>query len=282
MTPLSRKTRYHRVPHPIHSILPLHFPHPLRILRILRWLYAYEAAKLRNLFLLAAALFTWYLTYAMYYNIDIYGNASARTLEKASNISLLFLVFLMWVGATFAFSTLHRHHAGRQLLMLPASNAEKFLALWFIYVPLLFAVLSVAFIVGDLLRMAILPLLIEQGNQPSVIPLFFSTMWQWLTMQPTWMGSPEETMKAWSVIVATHAFCLLSSVVAGYAGWLLAGLTLYGCAYLSLDSLGGNSWQVTLLLTLLSLLLSLLAYRMFCRFPLFKSLFTFRYHDISF
>lgn len=82
-------------------------------------------------------------------------------LHDCSNGCMSFLAVLMCVGAAFAFYNLHRKNEGRRLLMLPATNLEKFLARWVVYVPVLFVLYVVAFIVGDVLRMAILPVFVS-------------------------------------------------------------------------------------------------------------------------
>lgn len=250
-----------------------------RFLRVLRWLYIYEYMKVLNLFLFAVPVFTWYQTYALYafsqngyYHGVVLQDGTPYMLIEVANISLFFLAALMCFGATFAFSTLHRRHAGRQLLLLPASNMEKFLALWLIYVPLLLVVLTSAFCVSDLLRMLLLPMLTEQGHWPSAIPAFFYCFWQWLS-------GHVYIVQAWALFFIIHAFCLLSSVVAGNVGWLLSGLTVLGCAYYLIGYYDGANWQVVLLI-LLGLVLLLLAYRLFCRYPLFKTLFNLRSYGL--
>lgn len=242
-----------------------------RLLRVLRWLYIYEYKKALNLFLFAVPVFTWFQTYS-FYNWE-HGNhfrSADDTLDLVANASLFFLAVLMCLGATFAFSTLHRRHAGRQLLLLPASNLEKCLALWLIYVPLLLVVLIAAFCVSDLLRMLLLPLLMEQSHWPSAIPAFCYFLWMWVS---------DPILPSLALVFAIHAFCLLSSVVAGYVGWLLSGLTVFGCAYYLIGYYDGTNWQV-LLLFLLGLVLLLLTYRLFCRYPLLKNLFNLRSYGL--
>lgn len=259
----------------------------VRFGRTLRWLYTYESRKVLNLFLLATVVFAVYqvnemyhkIQYEMFCGVPIPQRNILSMLLQVSNISLFFLTFLMCFGATFAFSTLHRRHAGRQLLMLPASNVEKFMALWLIYVPLLFVVLILAFFVSDLLRIIILPLLTENGHQPSAIPYFFSNMWRWIGGQHVGINMRPIIIQAWALIFVIHSLCLLSSVVAGNVGWLLSALTFYGYAYFFIDSYGHYAWQVPLLITL-TIVFLLFTYRLFCRFPLFPSLYSFRFHGI--
>jgi len=260
-----------------------------RFSRVLRWLFTYESRKLWNLFLLAIVLFAGFDTYAMYYNVDAYASPDTplsvslvmRSMKKIGGVSLLLLTFYMWVGATFAFSTLHRKHTGRQLLMLPATNLEKFLALWVIYVPVLFVCLIVAFVVGDLARMIILPLFIEHGSLPSAIPAFFSQMWDWLTLHAASPGNLRFMIRSWVLILMIHALSLFYSALAGYLGWLLTGITVYAGTYLFINTYGQSPWHAPFLL-LLAVVLLLMAYRLFCRYPLFKSLIIPRFHDIQF
>lgn len=258
-----------------------------RFSRVLRWLFTYESRKLWNLFLLAIVLFAGFDTYAMYYNVDAYASPNAplsvslvmRSMKKIGGVSLLLLTFYMWVGATFAFSTLHRKHTGRQLLMLPATNLEKFLALWVIYVPVLFVCLIVAFVVGDLARMLILPLFIEHGSLPSAIPAFFSQMWDWLTLHAASPGSLRSMIQSWALILMIHALSLFYSALAGYAGWLLTGVTVYAGVYLFINAYGQSPWHLPLLL-MLAVVLLVMAYRLFCRYSPYRLLNILRVYDI--
>ncbi|MBR1932130.1 MAG: hypothetical protein IJ841_00365 [Prevotella sp.] len=255
-----------------------------RLCRVLRWLYIYEGAKLRNLFFIAVVVFAAYQTGAIYYNIDAYGSdfvqGNMHLMNKIANISLHYLVFMMCFGATFAFSTLHRRHAGRQLLLLPASNAEKFAALWFVYVPLLVVVLVLAFIAGDLLRMLILPLLVDNGHCPSAVPYFLDNLWGWLSGQEeVYRLKHHFILQVWALFLFCHALCLLCSVVAGYLGWLLSAVTLYVLADAFIryyDHVASAPY----VLLVLAVGFCWLAYCLFCRYPLFKSLFTLRFHGI--
>lgn len=99
-------------------------------------------------------------------------------LHTVGNSCMIFLAVLMCIGAAFAFYNLHRKNEGRRLLMLPATNLEKYLARWVVYVPVLFVLYVVAFMVADVLRMAIWPVLVssEKISFPTAIPEFFGVM----------------------------------------------------------------------------------------------------------
>lgn len=260
-----------------------------RFFSLLRWLSTYESRKLWNLFLIAIVFFAGYETYAMYYNIDARASEGVplsagvvmRMIEKTNGICLLALTLFMCIGATFAFTTLHRRHAGRQLLMLPAPNVEKFLALWVVYVPVLFVCLVLAFVVGDLMRMLILPLLTEQGHLPSSIPSFFSRMWYWIALRETVPANLQFMMESWTLILTIHALSLFCSVLAGYAGWLLMGVTVYVGTYLFINSYGQASWHVPFLL-MLAVVLLLMAYRLFRSYTPSQLLNMLRFHGIQF
>jgi hypothetical protein len=61
----------------------------------------------------------------------------------------------------------------------------------------------------------------------------------------------------------------------------LMGITVYAGTYLFINTYGQSPWHAPFLL-LLAVVLLLMAYRLFCRYPLFKSLIIPRFHDIQF
>lgn len=143
-------------------------------------------------------------------------------LHTVGNSCMIFLAVLMCIGAAFAFYNLHRKNEGRRLLMLPATNLEKYLARWVVYVPVLFVLYVVAFMVADVLRMAIWPVLVssEKISFPTAIPEFFGVM-KYLVL---WTN-PFHLVKIalmWGFFWFFHSLSLFSSVWIGRWGGCLS------------------------------------------------------------
>ena len=189
-------------------------------------------------------------------------------LHDCSNGCMSFLAVLMCIGAAFAFYNLHRKNEGRRLLMLPATNLEKFLARWVVYVPVLFVLYVVAFIVGDVLRMAILPVFVssEKISFPTAIPEFFGVM-KYLVV---WTSTLHfyKLLALWRKFWFFHALSLFSSVWIGRWAWLFVTMVFFAVTALLLR---GNylGWDVAVLY-LLAVVLAVAAYWLFCRFPKYK------------
>lgn len=189
-------------------------------------------------------------------------------LHDCSNGCMSFLALLMCIGAAFAFYNLHRKNEGRRLLMLPATNLEKFLARWVVYVPVLFVLYVVAFIVGDVLRMAILPVFVssEKISFPTAIPEFFGVM-KYLVV---WTSTLHfyKLLALWRKFWFFHALSLFSSVWIGRWAWLFVTMVFFAVTALLLR---GNylGWDVAVLY-LLAVVLAVAAYWLFCRFPKYK------------
>ena len=182
--------------------------------------------------------------------------------------NMLLLAPLMCVGAAFAFYNLHRKNEGRRLLMLPATNLEKYLARWVVYVPVLFVLYVVAFIVGDVLRMAILPVFVssEKISFPTAIPEFFGVM-KYLVV---WTSTLHfyKLLALWRKFWFFHALSLFSSVWIGRWAWLFVTVVFFAVIglFIQINYQGGN----VALFYLLAVVLAIAAYWLFCRFPKYK------------
>ena len=173
---------------------------------------------------------------------------------------------LLCIGAAFAFYQLHHRNESRRWLMLPASNMEKFVARWVVYVPVLFVIYVVAFMLGDLLRMAVWPVFSEEVSFPTAIPAFFGVM-KYLVV---WTSTLHfyKLLALWRKFWFFHALGLFSSVWIGRWAWLFVTNVFFAVTALLLR---GNyqGWDVTLFY-LLAVLLAIAAYWLFCRFPKYK------------
>lgn len=189
-------------------------------------------------------------------------------LHTAGNSCMSFLAVLMCVGAAFAFYNLHRKNEGRRLLMLPATNLEKFLVRWVVYVPVLLVLYVVAFMVSDLLRMAVWPVLVssEKISFPTAIPEFFGVM-KYLVV---WTNPfhLEKIFLMWGLFWFFHALSLFSSVWIGRWAWLFVTVVFFAVIglFIQINYQGGN----VALFYLLAVVLAIAAYWLFCRFPKYK------------
>ncbi len=187
-------------------------------------------------------------------------------LHTAGNSCMLFLAVLMCVGAAFAFFHLHRKNEGRRLLMLPATNLEKFMARWVVYVPVLLVLYVVAFMVSDLLRMTIWPVFTEEVSFPTAIPAFFGVM-KYLVV---WTNPfhLEKIFLMWGLFWFFHALSLFSSVWIGRWAWLFVTVVFFAVIglFIQINYQGGN----VALFYLLAVVLAIAAYWLFCRFPKYK------------
>ena len=183
--------------------------------------------------------------------------------------NMLLLAPLMCVGAAFAFYNLHRKNEGRRLLMLPATNLEKYLARWVVYVPVLFVLYVVAFMVSDLLRMAVWPVLVssEAISFPTAIPAFFGVM-KSLVM---WTNPfhLEKIFLIWGFFWFYHSLSLFSSVWIGRWSWLFVTVVFFAVIvfFIQTNYNGGDALAV---FYLLAVVLAVAAYWLFCRFPKYK------------
>jgi hypothetical protein len=187
-------------------------------------------------------------------------------LHTAGNSCMSFLAVLMCVGAAFAFYNLHRKNEGRRLLMLPATNLEKFLARWVVYVPVLFVIYVVAFMLGDLLRMAVWPVFSEEVSFPTAIPAFFGVM-KYLVVWTNPFHLEKITLM-WGLFWFFHALSLFSSVWIGRWAWLFVTVVFFAVIglFIQINYQGGN----VALFYLLAVVLAIVAYWLFCRFPKYK------------
>ena len=187
-------------------------------------------------------------------------------LHTAGNSCMSFLAVLMCVGAAFVFYNLHRKNEGRRLLMLPASNLEKFLARWVVYVPVLLVLYVVAFMVSDVLRMVIWPVFTEEVSFPTTIPAFFGVM-KYLVV---WTNPfhLEKIFLMWGLFWFFHALSLFSSVWIGRWAWLFVTVVFFAVIglFIQINYQDGN----VALFNLLAVVLAIAAYWLFCRFPKYK------------
>ena len=250
-----------------------------RFWHVLVWTLIYHWRQLLTLFSAAVVAFLVaeipaFIQVSNDYAYRILNHESHETivsdaLHTVGNSCMLFLAVLMCVGAAFAFFHLHRKNEGRRLQMLPATNLEKFLARWVVYVPVLFVLYVVAFMVSDVLRMAIWPVFESPNNKisfPTAIPEFFGVM-KYLVV---WTNPfhLEKIFLMWGLFWFFHALSLFSSVWIGRWAWLLVTIVFFAVTALLLR---GNyqGWDVTVFY-LLAVVLAIAAYWLFCRFPKYK------------
>ena len=246
-----------------------------RFAHVLRWTLAYQMGQLLTLFAAAVGAFTAieianfiqakhdYL-YKFFFH-DPQAIIVNDALRDAAQACLLVGTVMMCVGAAFAFYHLHRKNEGRRLLMLPATHLEKFLARWVVYVPLLFVLFIVAFMLGDLLRMAVWPVFGGEISFPSAIPEFFRNL-KYL-FWPMVAFYPERIFLVWALFLFFHALSLLSSVWIGRWGWLFVTVAFF--VLIGLYDLVTLVFNMPIFLPL-AILLTVGAYWLFCRFPQYK------------
>jgi len=247
-----------------------------RFWQVLVWTLVYHWRQLLTLFSVAFVTFVAveiieFIQVSNDYAYRIICHESHETivsdaLHTVGEGNMLLLAPLMCVGAAFAFYNLHRKNEGRRLLMLPATNLEKYLARWVVYVPVLFVLYVVAFMVVDVLRMAIWPVLVssEKISFPTAIPEFFGVM-KYLVL---WTN-PFHLVKIalmWGFFWFFHSLSLFSSVWIGRWGWLFVTVVFFAVIGFFYNYQGGN---VTVLY-LLAIVLAVAAYWLFCRFPKYK------------
>ncbi len=189
------------------------------------------------------------------YDIDV-------VLRDVAQVSMLVLLALMCLFVTYAFRRMHRKHEGRELLMLPASNLEKYLAHWILYVPVGFVLLVVAFMLGDLLRIVMTPLLYSDMNIPTAIPMLFDRL-----AQVFWRQNHFEV--AWALMLSFHSLSLFSSVWLGRLSWMLVLTVFFGLLALALNAvkIGVPDINRFLFAYLVPAAFTIGSYWLFCRFP---------------
>lgn len=243
---------------------------------VLRWTLAYQMRQLLTLFFVAVVVFAAlemsifiqaYYDY-LYLKPGLKEAVVSGALRSAASIGALVGAVMLCVGAAFAFYHLHRKNEGRRLLMLPATNLEKFLARWVVYVPVLFVLFIAAFVLGDLLRMAIWPVFYDEVTFPSSIPMFFDTLKALLL--PMSARYPIRVFLLWSMFLFFHALSLFSSVWIGRLGWLFVAVVFFVLTFGILDNYDGSFTLPVIQLCALILLLIVAAYWLFCRFPQYK------------
>ena len=150
--------------------------------------------------------------------------------------------------------------------MLPASNMEKFVARWVVYVPVLFVIYVVAFMLGDLLRMAVWPVFSDKITFPTAIPKFFCVM-KYLVVWTNPFHLEKITLM-WGLFWFFHALSLFSSVWIGRWAWLFVTVVFFAVIglFIQINYQGG----IVTVFYLLAVVLAIVAYWLFCRFPKYK------------
>lgn len=248
-----------------------------RFWHVLVWTLVYQMRQLLTLFGVAIFAFATFELFACIqarnsyeYNITfMHGSESYLiniALRDIVGECLIVGVVLLCIGAVIAFNQLHRKNESRRLLMLPASNMEKFVARWVVYVPVLFVLYVVAFMLGDLLRMAVWPAFSDKISFPTAIPKFLSS----LKYMVVWTSELHllQILVMWGLFWFFHALSLFSSVWIGRWAWLFVTIVFFAVTALLLR---GNyqGWDVTLFY-LLAVVLAIAAYWLFCYFPKYK------------
>ena len=247
-----------------------------RFWHVLVWTLVYHWRQLLTLFSVAFVTFVAveiieFIQVSNDYAYKIFNHKSHEAIVKGalhdcSNGCMSFLALLMCIGAVFAFYNLHRKNEGRQLLMLPATNLEKFMARWVVYVPVLFVLYVVAFMVSDVLRIVIWPVFSEEVSFPTAIPEFFGVM-KYLVV---WTSTLHfyKLLALWRKFWFFHALSLFSSVWIGRWAWLFVTVVFFAVIglFIQINYQGGN----VALFYLLAVVLAIAAYWLFCRFPKYK------------
>ncbi len=149
----------------------------------------------------------------------------------------------------------------------PASNMEKFVARWVVYVPVLFVIYVVAFMLGDLLRMAVWPVFSDKITFPTAIPEFFGVMkYLLLWTNPFHL---EKIFLMWGLFWFFHALSLFSSVWIGRWSWLFVTVVFFAVIGFFIQT-NYNGVDALAVFYLLAVVLAVAAYWLFCRFPKYK------------
>ena len=249
-----------------------------RFWHVLLWTLAYQMRQLLTLFSAAVVAFiaveipefvqarNVYMYYRLSLHHEWHETIVSDALCHVSEVCLAVGALLMCLGAVFAFYHLHRKNEGRRLLMLPATNIEKFLARWVVYVPVWFVLLLVAFMVADVLRMAIWPAFSTEITFPTAIPQFLFNLKQ-LVVWPSGLRSAA-ILLLWGLFWFFHSLSLLSSVWIGRWGWVSVAVVFFAviALFIKADYRGAD----VAVFYLLAVALTIVAYWLFCRFPKYK------------
>lgn len=248
-----------------------------RFWHVLVWTLVYQSRQLMTLFSMAVFAFATFEMFAFIqarndyeYKVSFLHEPESDlingALQSAASACVTVGAVLLCIGAAFAFYHLHRKNEGRRLLMLPASNMEKFLARWVVYVPVLFVLYVVAFILGDLLRMAVWPAFSDKITFPTAIPEFFA----YLKYLVVWTSDYHlaKIFLMWGLFWFFHALSLFCSIWIGRWSWLFVTVVFFAVIALfnQINYQGGN----VALFYLLAVVLAIAAYWLFCRFPKYK------------
>lgn len=246
---------------------------PRRFWRTLVWTTNNQWRSLMTLFIAAVTVFTLFQYFTciggkndLFYG-RFYDSIITETLNRIGAGSLSIGACLLCIGASIAFQHLHRQNEGRQLLMLAASQLEKFLARWILYVPVLFVMLVVAFMVGDTLRVLIWPMFGYDISFPSAIPAFFVHMKQLFFITPS--KQPLAIIIMWTMFLFFHALSLFCSVYVRRMAWLFVLTAFFAVIGLILN--GSKATELHMWAFVVpAVVLAVGSYWLFCRYPQFQ------------
>lgn len=246
---------------------------PRRFWRTLAWTANYQWRSLIGLFAYAVAFFALYQYFGCisgkndYLYSRFYDSIITETLNRIGTGSLAIGASLLCIGASIAFQHLHRQDEGRRLLMLPASLLEKFLVHWILYVPVLFVLLVVAFMVGDTLRVLIWPMFGYDISFPSAIPAFFTQMKLLFFITPP--NKPLAIVIMWAFFLFFHALSLFCSVYVRRMAWLFVLTAFFAVIGIILNGSKATELHVWAFVVP-AVVLAIGSYWLFCRYPQFQ------------
>ena len=251
---------------------------PRRFWLTLVWTLNYQRRTLLTLLVSAVTAFALYqyftfidlkndIHYRQFYGHDIDAYIATR-LDQTALASLAIGAALMCVGASIAFWHLHRQNEGRRLLMLPASPAEKFLARWVLYVPVLLVMLVAAFLAGDVLRVLTWPLFGYDVSFPSAIPAFFTQLKYLFFVTPT--ARPLGVLALWALFLFFHALSLFCSVWLPRLAQLVVVVVFFAVITLIENAIGNAATLHLWPFAALTVVLAVGAFWLFCRYPQYQ------------
>ena len=223
-----------------------------RFWHVLVWTLVYRWRQLLTLFSVAVIAFA---TFEMFACIQARNDYAYKVSLMHENETVLINSALR--GAASSCAT----------VVLPASNMEKFVARWVVYVPVLFVIYVVAFMLGDLLRMAVWPVFSEEVSFPTAIPAFFGVM-KYLVVWTNPFHLEKITLM-WGLFWFFHALSLFSSVWIGRWSWLFVTVVFFAVIGFFIQT-NYNGVDALAVFYLLAVVLAVAAYWLFCRFPKYK------------
>ena len=124
----------------------------------------------------------------------------------------------------------------------------------------------VAFMLGDLLRMAVWPAFSDKISFPTAIPKFFSS----LKYMVVWTSELHllQILVMWGLFWFFHALSLFCSVWIGRWGWLPVTVVFFGFMALFIQT--NYQGEYLEVFYLMAVVLMIAAYWLFCHFPKYK------------